>query len=195
MPKTTFPAININEDSRLNDFYERFNEIKDKPFPARQTCRDYFDSYKLTRGQRFYISDKKYYIIEQVSYEKCGKTIKLDDYLGVELIDLSTKDRTYLDVALLCKKFLAYKNDDDWRNRNDKECITVMSKSDINQYVYKVTKDIKPYITIKEFADVFINYVGNRQIYFQLNTYHRPGRAKIDCILHAHFVKNINSYY
>lgn len=189
--------INLNEECYREEFYKAIYEIKDKPFPkVRDIGNENYQIARLTGKRRFYISDKKYYYYEGWSCEDGkGKLITREDCLYVELIELSTKEVCYLDVSLLCHKFTAYILEDEYI---EKEMITAMSQARINQYIYNMVKDVKPYITNKELVDVFINYVGKRHIYFEKTEYNVKNSIvgfRTRPILNAYFVKDLENPY
>ena len=79
-------------------------------------------------------------------------------------IYVSTKERYSFDVAKLLRKIDVVSME----TLDFSKPTTVMSNSPINQYVYNRVSKIKPYFTNKELVDIFIECVGNRQIYFAI---------------------------
>lgn len=189
--KQTIEKIDINDERRQDEFNKIFNEIKDKELPTRRKNHIIWGSAK---DRRFYISDRKYYIVEGTTEQgRTGRTVKYDDYIAVELVELSSKEKYYLDVSVLLKEGIGYKN---WKVDKDDDYCTFESDGIINQYIKNKVKDVKPYITNKELVDVFINYVGKRHIYFDNTDYYIPnGSLRVGRkILNAHFVKDLSVY-
>lgn len=190
MGKRTVRA-DINEECCKVRFNKRFNEIKDLELPK---LREKDEKWYWLENKRFYISEKKYYIVEGTYYKnRRGETVKYDDYIAVELIELSSKSVFYLDVSMLLKEGYGYKTRD---VDKDNESHTFKSYGIINEYMISKVCDFKPYITNKELVDVFINYVGKRHIYFDKTSYYIPnGSLRVERkILNAHFVKDLSLY-
>lgn len=190
MGKRTVRA-DINEECCKVRFNKRFNEIKDLELPK---LRKKDEKWYWLEDKRFYISEKKYYIVEGTYYEnRRGETVKYDDYIAVELIELSSKSVFYLDVSMLLKEGYGYKTRD---VDKDNESHIFKSYGIINEYMISKVCDFKPYITNKELVDVFINYVGKRHIYFDKTSYYIPnGSLRVERkILNAHFVKDLSVY-
>ena len=187
MPK--FKIIpNINDSKRMDDYLRVFEEIKDKPVPVRKSVRDEdFHISNVVGEKRFYISNKKYYIFEGKRFQnRHGETEKFEDYLGVELIELATKKVVGLDVSLLCNTFMAHIIE----HGDVKGTIRAQSESGINRYICDIVKRIKPYVTNIELANLFIDYVGKRHVYFDDKIYKiaQGSLFRDRRILNAHFV-------
>ena len=180
---------NINDISRETDFINLFEKIKDKPFPEKRIpMARYLGQSHINERERYYISDKKYYIFEEEWYENRAKErVQTEPFLGVELIEVSSKRVVGLDLLDLCRnKFTA------WEGKAwDKKIISVESDSFINQYIYDAKKRVKPYITNKELVDIFIKFVNNRYLYFDIKYYKVMENCWDRKLLNARFVDSI----
>lgn len=193
MAKASF--YDINHDKNLDDFHKKFNEIADKP-SLNWYRRIFGNDVSYWHNERFYVSDKKYQIMYGGEIFVNGNKYPYEDYLTVDLIALSTKERYSFDVAKLLRKIDVVSME----TLDFSKPTTVMSNSPINQYVYNRVSKIKPYFTNKELVDIFIECVGNRQIYFEEVRYRMPfdpltylknGKIKTisKSVLDVHFVK------
>lgn len=193
MARTTF--CDINDDRRFDDFYKKFNEIADKPC-LNWERRIWGNTVPYWRNERFYVSTKKYNIKSGGFLNINGFKYPYDDYLAVDLVALSTKEKYAFDVARLLRKVDIVNMD----TLDFSHPTTIMSNSPINQYVYNKVSKIKPYFTNKELVDIFIEYIGNRQIYFEITSYRTPYepltylkngkiRTIVKNVLDVHFVK------
>ena len=214
MARTMWNLCDINDESRIDDFHKRVNEIADKPHHNWWLHKSYrrFNS-NLLGLKRFYISDKKYYIMSGQEQKISGITYSYDDFLAVDLIEVSTKKRYFLDVAQLLEEYCNVLNVNvheytlsdirrtfDINTLNFDKLITVKSQADINRHVYhKIVNNNKTQFGNKEFADAFIDYVGDKQIYFMKNDYyvvetdiHARSKIVIRPLYDVKFVKNWN---
>ena len=86
--KQTIEKIDINDERRQDEFNKIFNEIKDQELPTRRKNHIIWGAAK---DRRFYISDRKYYIIEGTTEQgRTGRTVKQEDHVAVELDELSS---------------------------------------------------------------------------------------------------------
>lgn len=176
------------------EFLDFFEKIKDKPFPEKRPRDIWVHSWgwsQVCTGKRYYISDKKYYIFEGRMYRNRAKElVQSEPFLGVELIEVSTKEVIGLDLFDLCyNKFQAFEG-----HENDNKIIYVESDSFINQYISDAKKRVKPYITNKELVDIFVEFVNNRYLYFNMKSYRVNGGVlgiRSRCVLNAYFVDSI----
>jgi hypothetical protein len=186
-PEETYGINNIN---RLQDFNLKFEKIKDNKLPDHLNYFYPFD-YDLCGGKRFYISDRKYCIFEGAN--KWTSYGQRPDMIGVELIELSSKKVYYFNVYNLLVKRDGFKTDDIF----DKNKMTFKGSGPINKFLENRVANVNPYITIIELVDLFINYVGNRHIYFDMTSLYidgRDGKRRSHSILNAHFVKDLGIY-
>jgi hypothetical protein len=162
--------ISINNESRYEDFRKKLIEIADKPSNwLNQTYRG--SSHPVCGDKRFYVSPKKYSILRE------GTS---DESLGVELVELSTKKRYIFNPACL----LNFSGVD-----LDGRYFEAKSLAIINRMLYERVKDVKPYITNKEFVDAFLRIVGDRHFYFKATRHigltpwgKRQCKYTLDCI-------------
>lgn len=156
----------INSACRYEEFREKFMEMVDKP--CNWLEEKSFLNSPICGNKRFYVSPKKYYIRER--YES----------LGVDLIELSTKEHYFFNPVWLLRKFEAI-------DQNG-FCYEAKSKAAINRMMYDKVKDVRPYITNGEFVDTFLKIVGNNHIYFEetkhrvITAYGKKLRVTIDCL-------------
>lgn len=166
---------NINSTCRYEDFCKKLAEMSDKPSNWQKNINKGLK--RFSENQRFYVSPKKYFIIEQ---EVSGGRV-IDEYLGVELVELSTKECYFFDPALLLQEFPVI--------NKDGLCYEAKSSAAINRMLYERVKDVKPYITNREFVDAFLRIVGDRHFYFKATRHigltpwgKRQCKYTLDCI-------------